>query len=248
MAQLNDRIAVVTGGSRGIGAAIARRLGKEGATVVVNYAQSGEAAKRIVDEIRAIGGKAEAIQADVSKPEDVTRLIDQVVEGHGRIDILVNNAGVAEFGALEAVNEDHITRQFGVNVTGLLLTTKAAAAHFPESGGSVVNISSVVGVRPMPNASAYSATKAAVDAVSKSLARELGPRRIRVNSVSPGPVETDMLNQAADEATRSYFLSLVPLGRLGQPEDIANTVAFIASDEASWITGQTLGVDGGIQG
>ncbi|HLK16776.1 MAG TPA: 3-oxoacyl-ACP reductase family protein [Fimbriimonadaceae bacterium] len=245
---MNDRIAVVTGGSRGIGAAIARRLGKEGATVVVNYAQSGEAAKRIVDEIRAIGGKAEAIQADVSKPEDVTRLIDQVVEGHGRIDILVNNAGVAEFGALEAVNEDHITRQFGVNVTGLLLTTKAAAAHFPESGGSVVNISSVVGVRPMPNASAYSATKAAVDAVSKSLARELGPRRIRVNSVSPGPVETDMLNQAADEATRSYFLSLVPLGRLGQPEDIANTVAFIASDEASWITGQTLGVDGGIQG
>ena len=248
MANLNNKVAVVTGGSRGIGAAIAKRLGRDGATVVVNYARNGGAATEVVESIQQAGGKAQAFQADISKPADVTSFIGQVADQYGQIDILVNNAGVAEFGALESVDETNIARQFDLNVTGLLLTTKAAAAHFPASGGSVINISSVVGAKPLPNASTYSATKAAADAVTKALSRELGPRNIRVNSVAPGPIETDMLNSVADEATKSFFLSRLSIARLGQPEDIANAVAFIASDDATWITGQTFGVDGGIQG
>jgi 3-oxoacyl-[acyl-carrier protein] reductase len=246
MATLNNKIAVVTGGSRGIGAAIAKRLGAEGATVVVNYARSGKAADSVVESIKEAGGEGQAIQADISKPGEVRTFIEAVAGQYGRIDILVNNAGIAEFSPLEGVGEDHISRQFDLNVSGLLLTTRAAAAHFPATGGSVINISSVVSTRPLPNASAYSATKAAVDAITKSLARELGARNIRVNSVSPGPVETEMMASVADEATINHFLSRLSIARLGQPEDIANAVAFIASDEATWITGQSLGVDGGI--
>lgn len=246
MAKLENKVAVVTGGSRGIGAAIAQRLGKDGATVVVNYARNSDAAHAVVENIRQAGGSAEAIQADISKPDDVSRLIDGVAERYGRIDILVNNAGVAEFGSLSAIDDAHISRQFNLNVSGLILTTKAATALFPESGGSVINISSAVSTQPLPDASTYSATKAAVDAVTKSLARELGPKQIRVNSVAPGPVATDMMSAVADEATINFFVSRIPLARIGQPDDIANAVSFIVSDEASWITGQSLGVDGGI--
>jgi 3-oxoacyl-[acyl-carrier protein] reductase len=248
MANLNNKVAVVTGGSRGIGAAIAKKLGKDGATVVVNYARNGAAANEVVESIKQAGGKASALQADISKPADVTKFIGQVADQYGQIDILVNNAGVAEFGALEAVDESHISRQFDLNVTGLLLTTKAATAHFPTTGGSVINISSGVGAKPQPNASAYSATKAAVDAVTKSLASELGARNIRVNSVAPGPVVTDMLTSAVDEDTQKFFLTRLSIARLGQPEDIANAVSFIASDDATWISGQTFGVDGGFRG
>lgn len=246
MADLKNKVAVVTGGSRGIGAAIAKRLAGDGATVVVNYARNADAAEAVAKDIRHAGGKAEVVQADISKPNEVRRLIDGVAERHGYIDILVNNAGVAEFGSLNAIDEAHIARQFDLNVSGLILTTKAATAVFPPSGGSVINISSAVSAQPLPDASTYSATKAAVDAVTKSLARELGSKNIRVNSVAPGPVETDMMTSAADEATINHFVSRIPLARIGQPDDIANAVAFIASDEASWITGQSLGVDGGI--
>jgi 3-oxoacyl-[acyl-carrier protein] reductase len=245
MANLNNKIAVVTGGSRGIGAAIAKKLGADGATVIVNYARSGEAAESVVDSIKEAGGNAQAVHADISKPAEISKFIADIVGWHGHIDILVNNAGVAEFGALESVDEAHIARQFNLNVTGLLLTTKAAAAHFPAAGGSVINISSVVSANPLANASAYSATKAAVDAVTKSLARELGSRNIRVNSVAPGPVETDMLNGVLDDAAKAHFISSLSIARLGRPEDIANAVSFIASDGATWITGQSLGVDGG---
>jgi 3-oxoacyl-[acyl-carrier protein] reductase len=244
MPTLENKVAVVTGGSRGIGAAIAKRLGADGATVIVNYATSADAANRIVTEINEAGGKAEAIQADISVPTEVAAFIAKVANKHNRIDILVNNAGTAEFQPLENLSEAHIDKQFDLNVKGLLLTTQAAVAHFPATGGNVVNISSTVGTKPMPYASTYSATKAAVDAVTKSLARELGPRHIRVNSVSPGPVETDMFN-SVDEATKAQFLTRLPLGRFGQPEDIANAVSFIASEEASWITGQLFGVDAG---
>ena len=248
MANLNNKVAVVTGGSRGIGAAIAKKLGKDGATVIVNYARNGGAANEVVESIQQAGGNARAFQADISKPSDVSDFIGEVAREYGHIDILVNNAGVAEFGALESVDESHISRQFDLNVTGLLLTTKAATSHFPATGGSVINISSGVGAKPQPNASAYSATKAAVDAVTKSLASELGARNIRVNSVAPGPVETDMLASVADEATVNFFLTRLSIARLGRPDDIANAVAFIASDDATWISGQTFGVDGGFRG
>src|SRR5476651_1736099 len=184
--KLSGKVAVVTGASKGIGASIAKHLAAEGASVVVNYASSKSGADQVVDEIAKRGGSAVAVQADVSKKTDIDRLFAATKKAYGRLDILVNNAGVYEFGPLENITEEHFHKQFNLNVLGLLLTTQEAVKHFTPAGGSIVNISSVVGVSPMPNASVYSATKAAVDAITKSLAKELGPKKIRVNSLNPG--------------------------------------------------------------
>ena len=245
--KLAGTVAVVTGASKGIGAAIARHLAAEGAAVVVNYAASKAGAERVVGEIASKGGKAVAIQADVSQHDDIKRLFAESKKAFGKVDILVNNAGIFEFAPLEAVTADHFHRQFNLNVLGLLLTTQEAAKHFGPEGGSVVNISSVVATLAPPNASVYSATKAAVNAITRSLAQELGPRKIRVNAINPGMVETEGFHAAgfAESDFRKQVEASTPLGRIGQPQDIAPAVVFLASPDASWITGETLYISGG---
>jgi 3-oxoacyl-[acyl-carrier protein] reductase len=245
--KLAGKVAVVTGASKGIGAAIARHLAAEGAAVVVNYASSKTGADKVVTEITGAGGKAVAVQGDVSKKADITRLFAEAKKVFGQLDILVNNAGVYEFGPLENVTEEHFHKQFNLNVLGLLLTTQEAVKHFTPVGGSVVNISSVVGRYPLPGASVYSATKAAVDAITKSLAKELGPKKIRVNSLNPGMIETEGLHAAgfAEGDFRKHIEAQTPLGRIGQPDDIAKVAVFLASDDSGWVTGETLLVSGG---
>jgi 3-oxoacyl-[acyl-carrier protein] reductase len=245
--KLAGKVAVVTGASKGIGAAIATHLAAEGAAVVVNYASSKTGADKVVTEITGAGGKAVAVQGDVSKKADITRLFAEAKKVFGQLDILVNNAGVYEFGPLENVTEEHFHKQFNLNVLGLLLTTQEAVKHFTPVGGSVVNISSVVGRYPLPGASVYSATKAAVDAITKSLAKELGPKKIRVNSLNPGMIETEGLHAAgfAEGDFRKHIEAQTPLGRIGQPDDIAKVAVFLASDDSGWVTGETLLVSGG---
>ncbi len=240
---------MVTGASKGIGASIAEYLAAEGASVVVNYASSKSGADAVVKSITGKGGKAIAAQADVSKPEDITRLFAETKAAYGKLDILVNNAGVYEFAPLEAITADHFHKQFNLNVLGLLLTTQEAVKLIGPEGGSIINISSVVGPMPVPTASVYSATKAAVDAITVSLAGELGPRKIRVNSVNPGMVETEGLHAVgfAESDFRKHVEATTPLGRIAQPEDIARTAVFFASDDAGWVTGQTLLVAGGMR-
>ncbi|HEU6449098.1 MAG TPA: glucose 1-dehydrogenase [Verrucomicrobiae bacterium] len=247
--KLAGKVAVVTGASKGIGAAIAASLGLEGASVVVNYASSKTGADKVVAAITGAGGKAVAVQADVSRSADITRLFGETKKAFGRVDILVNNAGIYEFGALEQISEDHFHRQFNTNVLGLLLTTQEAAKHFNGDGGSVINISSVVGVNPLPGAAVYSATKAAVDAVTKSLARELGPKKIRVNSINPGMIETEGVHAAGFLETEfpKQVISQTPLGRIGQPQDVATVATFLASADSGWITGETFLVSGGFR-
>ena len=248
--KLAGKVAVVTGASKGIGAAIAKHLAAEGATVVVNYASSKTGADKVVAEIAGAGGKAAAVQGDVSKPADIGKLFSETKKAFGRVDVLVNNAGVYEFGPLENVTEEHFHKQFNVNVLGLLLTTQEAVKHFPPAGGSIVNISSVVGPHPLPNASVYSATKGAVDAITKSLARELGPKKIRVNSLNPGMIETEGLRTAgfSEGDFRKQVENQTPLGRIGQPDDTAKVAVFLASDDSGWVTGETLLVSGGNKG
>ncbi len=245
--KLAGKVAVVTGASKGIGAAIARHLAAEGAAVVVNYASSKSGADKVVAEITSAGGKAVAVQGDVSKKADITRLFAETKKTFSQLDILVNNAGVYEFGPLENVTEEHFHKQFNLNVLGLLLTTQEAVKHFTPAGGSIVNISSVVGRHPLPGASVYSATKAAVDAFTKSLAKELGPKKIRVNSLNPGMIETEGLHSAgfAEGDFRKHIESQTPLGRIGQPDDVAKVAVFLASDDSGWVTGETLLVSGG---
>jgi 3-oxoacyl-[acyl-carrier protein] reductase len=245
--KLTGKTALVTGASKGIGAEIARRLAAEGASVVVNYASSRAGADKVVSDIVAAGGRAVAAQADVARKGDIERLFAEAAAAFGRVDILVNNAGVYEFAPLENVTEEHFHRQFNINVLGLVLAIQQAAAQFGPEGGSVINIGSVAGNSPAPTASVYSATKAAVNAVTKALATELGPRGIRVNAVNPGMVETEGVHSAgiADSDFRKIVEAQTPLGRIGQPSDIAPLVAFLASDEASWITGETYQVAGG---
>jgi 3-oxoacyl-[acyl-carrier protein] reductase len=248
MSKLTGKVAVVTGASKGIGAAIARSLAAEGAAVVVNYASSAAGAEVVVKAIEAAGGKAVAVRGDVSKAADAQGLVDAAIKHFGRLDILVNNSGVYEFAALEEISEEHFHKQFNVNVLGLLLTTQAAAKHLGE-GGSVINIGSLV-TRIVPAGSAvYSATKGAVDAITGVLARELGPRKIRVNAVNPGMVETEGTHTGgfigSDFAT--LMASQTPLGRIGQPGDIGSIVAFLASDEAGWLTGEHLFAGGGMR-
>jgi 3-oxoacyl-[acyl-carrier protein] reductase len=244
---LNGKVAVVTGASKGIGASIAEHLAAAGASVVVNYATSKSGADAVVDRIRAAGGHADAIQADVSKAADIAKLFAETKQKYGKLDILVNNAGIFEFLPLEAVTPQHFHKQFDLNVLGLLLTTQEAVKLMGANGGSIVNISSIVGPMPVPNASVYSATKAAVDAITVSLAGELGPKKIRVNAVNPGMVETEGLHAAgfAESDFRKHTEATTPLGRIAQPDDIAKAVVFFASDDAGWVTGQTLLVTGG---
>jgi 3-oxoacyl-[acyl-carrier protein] reductase len=256
MKKLDGKIAVVTGASKGIGASIAKHLAAEGAAVVVNYASSKEGADRVVDEITRIGGKAIclqqrfaiAVQANVSKKAEVEQLFVKTQQVFGRLDILVNNAGIYEYVPIEDITEEHFHKHFDLNVLGLILTSQAGVKHFGSEGGSIINISSIASTTTPATASVYSATKAAVDAVTKSLAKELGPRKIRVNSINPGMVVTEGI-QAAGVIGSDYQKQVeaqTPLGRIGQPQDIAPVAVFFASSDSAWITGETLHISGGI--
>jgi len=249
MSKLKDKVAVVTGASKGIGASIAKHLAAEGAAVVVNYASSRAGADRVVAEITREGGRAIAVQADLARPADITRLFSKTMEAFGRLDILVNNAGVYEFRPLEDITEEHFHKQFDVNVLGLLLASKEAVKHFGAPGGRIVNISSSASTLTPATAAVYSATKAAVDAITGSLAKELGPRGIRVNAVNPGMVETEGVHTAGfmEGEFRKQVEAKTPLGRIGQPQDIAPTVVFLASEDSGWVTGETLLVAGGLR-
>ncbi len=248
MSKLQGKVAVVTGASKGIGAAIAKTLAKEGAAVVVNYASSRAGAEAVVAAIHAAGGRAIAVQGDVSQAAQAQGLIDAAVAEFGRLDVLVNNSGIYEFAALDAVTEAHYRRQFDVNVLGVLLTTQAAARHLGE-GGSVITISSAVTHVHMPTAAVYAGTKGAVNALSGVLANELAPRKIRVNVVSPGFVVTEGTHTAGVVGSdlEAGLVAQTPLGRAGQPDDIAGVVAFLASDEARWLTGENITASGGIR-
>jgi 3-oxoacyl-[acyl-carrier protein] reductase len=245
--KLAGKVAVVTGASKGIGAAIAEHLAAEGAAVVVNYASSKAGADRVVGAITGKGGKAVAVQGDVSKPADIKRLFAETVKAFGKVDVLVNNAGMYEFAPLEAVTPEHFHKQFDLNVLGLLLATQEAVKHFGASGGSVINLSSVVSTSAPPAGSVYSGTKAAVDAVTRSLAKELGPRKIRVNSINPGMVETEGVHAAGISGSdfEKQYVAHTPLGRIGQPRDIAPAAVFLASSDSDWITGETFYIAGG---
>jgi 3-oxoacyl-[acyl-carrier protein] reductase len=247
--KLTGKVAVVTGASKGIGASIAQHLAGEGAAVVVNYASSKQGADRVVAEIAGKGGKAIAVQADVSKKADIERLFAETRTAFGRLDVLVNNAGIYEFAPLGEVTAEHFHRQFDLNVLGLILASQEAVKYFGPAGGSIVNISSVVATAAPAAASVYSATKAAVEAVTRSLAKELGPRQVRVNSINPGLVETEGTTSAGTAAEESDFRkqyeAQAPLARIGQPEDIAPAAVFFASDDSRWITGESLYIPGG---
>jgi 3-oxoacyl-[acyl-carrier protein] reductase len=246
MGKLEGKVAVVTGASKGIGAAIAKTLAAEGAAVVANYASSKSGAEAVVAAITEKGGKAIAVKGDVSKPAEAEAIIDTALKTYGRLDILVNNSGVYEAVPLEEISEQHFHRLFGINVLGLLLTTKAAARHLGE-GASIINISSLVSRATPSGFAVYSATKGAVDAITGVLAKELGPRRIRVNAVSPGVVETEGTHSMGVIGSdfEKAFVAETPLGRIGQPQEIAAVVAFLASDDAGWITGERLFATGG---
>jgi len=248
MARLTGKVAVVTGASKGIGAAIALQLAKDGASVIVNYSASGQQAEAVATKIKAAGGKAKTVRADVSKPAEAKQLIDAAVAEFGRVDILINNAAVYDFLPLEKITEAHFDRMFNLNVKGLVFATQAAAAAFGEQGGSIINIGSMASQTPPPGATVYSATKGALDTITKGLAGELGPRKILVNAVLPGPVETEGAQSMPDwDQFKNMLVPRTPLGRVGQPGDIATVVSFLASDDAGWITGQIIPVAGGLR-
>src|SRR6266704_779455 len=234
--KLKGKVAVVTGASKGIGASIALHLAAEGASVVVNYSSSKEGADRVVAEIVRQGGKAIAVQANIAKPVEIPRLFAEAKRAFGRLDILVNNAGIYEFAPLENVTPEHFHKHFDLNVLGLILASQEAAKLFGSAGGSIINISSVAATAAPPMASVYSATKAAVDAVTRSLAKELGPRKIRVNAINPGMVETEGVHAAglADSDFRRQIEAQTPLGRIGQPADVAPAAVFLASADSGW--------------
>jgi 3-oxoacyl-[acyl-carrier protein] reductase len=247
--KLAGKVAIVTGASKGIGAEIAKQLAAAGATVVVNYSSSKDGADRVVNEIKSNDGKAVAVQANLSKKADIDRLFAEAKKAFGRLDILVNNAGVYEFAPIEEITEEHFHKQYDLNVLGLLLASQQAVKNFGSAGGSIINISSVASTSAPPHTAAYSGTKAAVNAITRSLAQELGSRNIRVNAVNPGMIETEGVRAAG--ITESDFRKQVelqtPLGRIGQPRDVAPAVVFLASDDASWITGETFYVAGGLR-
>ena len=247
MGELTGKVAIVTGASKGIGAGIAKGLAAAGAAVVVNYASSKEGADRVIADITGKGGKAIAVKADVSKATDVRRLFDETKKAFGSLDVLVNNAGIYRFAPLEEVTEDEFHRQFNTNVLGLLLATKEAMKHFGADGGSVINISSMASMSPTPTAVVYSATKGAVDTITRVLAKELGPKKIRVNAINPGGVETEGTHsmRVIGSDFEKYMIARTPLGRLGQPDDITPVAVFLASAASGWMTGETIAVAGG---
>jgi 3-oxoacyl-[acyl-carrier protein] reductase len=246
--KLVGKVAVVTGSSKGIGAGIAKELAAEGAAVVVNYVSSKEGADQVVNEIAAHGGKAIAVQGDVAKTEDIERLFAEGIKAFGRLDILVNNAGVFRFAPLEEVTEDEFHRQFNTNVLGIILATREAVKYFGDDGGSVVNIGSTITSVTPPTSVVYAATKGAVNTITRVLAKELAPKKIRVNSINPGGVETEgsrALGFAGSDFEKQ-MIAQTPLGRLGQPQDIAPVAAFLASSDSGWITGEIVQVAGGM--
>lgn len=250
MSKLAKKVAIVTGASKGIGAGIAKHLASEGASVVVNYASSKEGADKVVNEITAGGGKAIAVHADLSKKADIEKLFAETKKAFGRLDILVNNAGVYEFLPIDQITEEHFHRLFNLNVLGLVLSIQEAVKHFDENGGSIVNISSVASTYAPATGSVYSATKAAVDTITKSLAKELGPNKIRVNSINPGMVDTEGFRTAGfhESDFRKHVEAQTPLGRIGTTDDIAPAVVFLSSPESSWITGESWVISGGMRG
>ena len=249
MAKLNGKVAVVTGASKGIGAEIAKALAAEGASVVVNYASSKEGADKVVAAIANKGGKAVAVQGDVSKQADITRLFAETKKAYGKLDILVNNAGVYEFAPLDQITAELFHKQYDLNVLGLLLTTKEAAKYFNGEGGSVINISSAVTTLYPEGSATYTGTKAAVDAITVILSKELGPKGVRVNAINPGMIETEGVHSAGFIGSdfQKHIEATTPLRRIGQPDDIAPAAVYLASTDAKYITGQTLNISGGIR-
>src|ERR1051326_2458180 len=245
--KLAGKVAIVTGASKGIGAAIAKSLAAQGASVVVNYSSSKADGERVVREIKKQGGKAIALHANLSKRTDIVRLFAKSKKAFGRLDILVNNAGIYEFAPLEKVTEENFHKHFNLNVLGPILASQAAAKQFDGQSGSIINISSVVSTLAVPNSAVYSGTKGAVDAITRSLAAEPGPRKIRVNAIRPGMVETEGTHSAGipESDMRAQIQAQTPLGRIGQPRDISGAVVFLASDDSSWITGETFLISGG---
>jgi len=249
MAKLAGKVAVVTGASKGIGAAIAKRLGAEGAKVVVNYATDKSGAERVVRDIESAGSKAVAVKANVANAKDVELLFAEAKRAFGKIDILVNNAGVYEFRPLDQIDEPHFRKHFDLNVLGLLLTTRVAVQNLNGEGGSIINVSSIASKTPPAGSSVYSATKGAVDVLTRSLARELGPKKIRVNALAPGFTDTEGVRALPEDGPefRNYAVSRTPLGRVGTVEDVASAALFLASDDSRWITGEEILVGGGIR-
>jgi 3-oxoacyl-[acyl-carrier protein] reductase len=249
MSELNGKVAIVTGASKGIGAGIAKHLAAAGAAVAVNYASSREGADKVVTEIVAKGGKAIAVHGDVGKKADVKKMVEATLATFDRLDILVNNAGVYQFTPLEAVTESEFHRQFDINVLGMILATQEAVKHFSANGGSVINVTSIAGSNAIPNSVIYSATKAAIDSLTRVLAAELGPKKIRVNAIAPGVTITEGFEAMAEAAKsfEAYALAQTPLGRVGYPDDIAKLAVFLASDDAAWITGERIAASGGLR-
>ncbi len=249
MKKLQDKIAIVTGASKGIGAGIAKSLGAEGASVVVNYSSSKEGADKVVAEITKQGGKAIAVQGDMSKSADVKRLFAETKKAYGSVNILVNNAGVFDFAPIEAVTEEEFHREFNTNVLGPILTIQESLKYFDSNGGSVINISSVVSENPVPNSVIYSGTKGALDTVTKVLAKELASKKIRVNTIAPGGVETEGTHKAGmiGSEMEKQIVAATLLGRIGQPDDIAKVAVFLASEDSGWLTGERITASGGLQ-
>ena len=250
MNKLTNKVAIVTGASKGIGAGIAKAYAAEGASVVVNYASDKAGADKVVNEITASGGKAIAVHASVASGTDVQRLFKETTDAYGKVDILVNNAGVFNFAALEAITEEEFHRQFNINVLGTILATQQAVQHFSDtSGGSIINISSIISDNPMSNSLVYSATKGAVDTIAVALSKELGSKNIRVNTLAPGGVETEGSRTAGIIGSdfEKNMVEQTPLGRIGQPDDIAKVAVFLASDDSSWVNGEKIRVSGGMR-
>ena len=247
MSKLAGKVAVVTGASKGIGASIAEHFGAAGASVVVNYSSSKAGADAVVKKIVDKGGKAIAVQGDVSKQEDIVRLFAETKKAYGKLDILVNNAGIYETAPLGQITDEHFHRLFDLNVLGLILTTQEALNHFGPEGGSIINISSIVSASSPADQSVYNATKSAVDGLTRTFAKELGQRKIRVNSINPGPIETEGTHSTGFIDRFQKLIPTIPLGRIGQPQDIAPGVVFLASSDSEWMTGETLYVTGGLR-
>jgi 3-oxoacyl-[acyl-carrier protein] reductase len=245
MRKLEGKVALVTGSSRGIGAAIAERLAANGANVVVNYVKAQREAEAVAERVRAAGVRALVVKADIGDPMQATRLVEDTVKQMGRLDIVVNNAVMIALEPMGAIDPARVRAQFATNVDGVIATVQAALAHLPSDGGRVINVSSLIASHALPGATVYAATKGALDAMTRVWARELGPKGVTVNAVAPGPVETDALRTNADDATRAVFVQRTPLGRIGMPDDIADVVAFLASADARWVTGQVLAATGG---